>query len=407
MKFLILTVCGALVVMAGDILPWKGSVSVNGGAPSSVKSDVFALQPGASYRLDFRMRKNKTAECTEDKTSLELWGGKNGLPCQIASFDATVPVDGEEHACATAFALPKDATGEYHLLLNGKDTACQITVRDVRLTKLPPVPPVTIGPAEVTAKVEEKQSVNLPSVIHVNLGEDGVMTLLGNEAFCYQKRELRLAPSTPYRFTLEMRKEGELSPNPIEHRGAVMVDVGSNRVIEFGYLGELVPVDGKWHSIDQIITVPPQKGTHFFCLYNCHAKGTLQIRNFTVTKCKSTMPWGSDVLTLKGSGKFLGQNFPFGVKPGQPCQLSFRMRKVSPLATETLYHRAVVAWREDNGTLHEILYLGEKIPVDGKWHEVNGTVTLPPASQGNGLFFLYNCHATGTVEIRDWKIQEK
>ena len=403
MRYWFLTLCVALAVMAEDIQPWKESVTISGGKPSYVKSEVISLQSGAPYRLDFRMR--KTGEIQENKASLSLWGNVAGSPRQLATFVAPVPVDGEEHVCASAFALPKDATGEYYLLLSDEQGGCQVTVRDVRLRKLSSAPAVAIGPAEVTVKVTETQKEDWPSVIKVNLGEDGVATLLGNEAFCYRKIGLRLAPATAYRFTLEMRKDGELSPNPIEHRGVAMIDLGSNRVIEYGYLGEQLPVDGKWHAIDCTITTPPQQGTHFFCLYNCHAKGTLQIRNFTVTKCKATTPWGSEVFSLTGNGKFQGRNFPFGVKAGQPCRIAFRMRKVAPLAAETLYHRGVVAWREDNGTIHEMLYLGENIPIDGQWHDVEGKVTFPPASQGNGLFFLYNCHATGTVEIRDWLVQ--
>ncbi|MBQ6472856.1 MAG: hypothetical protein IJJ33_12800 [Victivallales bacterium] len=403
MRHCFLALCVALAAMAGEVQPWKDSVTIGGGGQSSVKSGVMSLESGASYRLDFRMR--KTGAVQENKACLSLWGNVAGCLRQLAVFADSVPVDGEEHVCASAFALPKDATGECYLLLNDEQGGCQVMVRDVHLRKLSPAPPVTIGPAEVTVKATDAQEEDCPSVIQVNLGEDGVATLLGNEAFAYRKIGLRLAPATAYRFTLEMRKEGELSPNPIEHRGVTMVDLGANRVIEYGHLGEKLPVDGKWHAIDSTISTPSLKGAHFFCLYNCHAKGTLQIRNFTVTKCNATTPWGSEVFSLTGNGKFQGRNFPFAVKAGQPCRIAFRMRKVAPLAVETMYHRGVVAWRGDNGALHEILWLGENIPIDGQWHDVEGKVTFPPASQGNGLFFLYNCHATGTVEIRDWLVQ--
>ena len=95
MRYWFLTLCGALAVMAGDIQPWKDSVTSNGGKPSSVKSEVISLQGGSSYRLDFRMR--KTGMCQENKTCLALWGDISGSPRQLASFGAPVPGDGEAH----------------------------------------------------------------------------------------------------------------------------------------------------------------------------------------------------------------------------------------------------------------------------------------------------------------------
>ena len=110
---------------------------------------------------------------------------------------------------------------------------------------------------------------------------------------------------------------------------------------------------------------------------------------------------------LAGNGKFNGGHFHVTVKPASLCEFNFKMMKTPKMSSNPTEQRVVIAYITNNGSVKEIGWLGEKIQADSQWHDIKHTVRIPDDSNGVLRIYVYNCHATGKISLKDFTYQCK
>ncbi len=206
----------------------------------------------------------------------------------IAEFGVQAPIDGQKHHVSAAVEIPKDVKGEIRLGAFNTNRQVWLDVGKITVTELPPQEKIVIGPAKIEQKVAEKKTepTKPADVVTADLGPDGILTVVGDGMFRFANRKVPIAKGMAYTISCELRKEGELSANPIEHRLVMLLLTPQNKVQEFCYLGENVPTDGQWHRCNGSFTTPSADGEIMFYLYNVHGKGTVQLRNLVFSIIK-------------------------------------------------------------------------------------------------------------------------
>ncbi len=334
---------------------------------------------------------------------------KNGKHRDIAEFGMQAPVDGQVHHVKAAFEIPEDADGVIWLGAVNGNHQVWLDVGKTVVTELPPQEKIVIGPAKVEQTVAgDNAGPKRPrDVVKINFGDDGVLTVFGDGMFRFANGDIPLERKTAYKVTCELRKEGAVSQNPAEHRLVIVLLTPQNRVQELCYIGEDVKPDGQWRKCQGTFTTTGAEGDFKYYIYNVYSTGTVQIRNLVFRRIENLMPWGEEnVLAVKGTGKFLGKSFPIDLPAGKVCAVSLKMRKTAPLAEKSEFHRVVLSYQDKDNKNREILYLGDNVPVDSQWHDIKGTLKVPDDCNGTAKLNVYNCNATGLLEIQNWKVVE-
>ena len=260
---------------------------------------------------------------------------------------------------------------------------------------------------------------------------NGGIEVRGNGKFNFQKAALPLRAGQSYRCDFQICKTPPLSAKNIEHRLVLFV-VSGDKFVEIADFATEVPPDGKSHHVSSAFTVPSASAGEFLLFaYNCNATGTMKITDFTITELpdapsvkigvaapaqpavQPTAAVGDSNLIvprlgntesgfLEGNGRFLFKNEVIPLKRNGAYTVTFEMCKKAPLSPNSAEHRMVILLKSPTGQVRELCYAGEKVPVDGNWHEVKADCVLPDAP-GDFMVFLYNCNAEGSVEVKNLK----
>lgn len=257
---------------------------------------------------------------------------------------------------------------------------------------------------------------------------NGKLEITGDGKFKFQKAVLPLQAGKSYQFDFQIVKVPPLSEKQIEHR-LVLYAVSGDKHTEIANFGTEVPVDGQVHHVRSAFTVPENlTGEYQLFAYNCNATGTMKLYDFTISVLSNipdikigavaNMPSQatgvpqqdfSAVKTrfgnaerglLEGNNRFLYKGETVPLKRGAVYEVTFEMCKTKPLSHNPIEHRLVVALKGKTGQISELMYAGENVPVDGQWHAVKESCTLPDAP-GDFMVFIYNCNAEGNLEIRN------
>lgn len=251
----------------------------------------------------------------------------------------------------------------------------------------------------------------------------GATELQGNGKFVCRDAKLDLVKGKSYRFDFKITKVPPLSAKNIEHQ-LVLYAVDGKAHKQIKTFAAEAPADGKTYQVSSAFTIPANtKGFLKLFVYNCYSKGTVKISDFKISelgaaeKISATAAAVKEVVKadpnvvipalgnkqralLEGNGRFLFLTEKIFLKAAQTYNISFDIRKVAPLSEKNIEHRLVLSMTDDNGKYNEFGHFGENVPVDGKWHKVAGTFTVPPQS-GKYTMYIYNCNADGSMEVKN------
>ncbi|MBQ7402589.1 MAG: hypothetical protein IJW05_04025 [Lentisphaeria bacterium] len=388
--------------------PWNGRIELKGNGKFKCAEAVLPLEQGKAYQLDFLIRKVAPLSAKPIEHRLVLFHDVNGKVKEITNFATQVPVDGKTYHFSAAFKIPENlGSGKLKLFLYNCNGTGEVLLKEIKLVSIDNPKTLTFGAAKVTRV--EKTAVPAGNAakneIIPQLGPAGEAVLFGNKQFLFYQKQIPLERGIAYKVELMMSKKPALSKNPAEHRAVISRKDPSNHIFELAYLGENVPVDGKWHKCETTVTIPDAAGDIMFYIYNCNATGVLSVKDLKFTRLGKIMPWGTgNTFLLKGNGKFLGKNFPIDLPAGKTCTITIEMKKTAPVSKNPAEHRAVLSYTNSNGKYKEILYLGDKVPADGKWHKVTSSLIVPADCKGTAKLNLYNCNALGSLEIKNFQI---
>ena len=78
---------------------------------------------------------------------------------------------------------------------------------------------------------------------------------------------------------------------------------------------------------------------------------------------------------------------------------SCQIRKTGSLSPKKIEHRIVIYSRNQNKKFTMLAKVGENVPTDGQWHNCQITFKVPN-NVNNYQMYLFNCNATGIVEVK-------
>ena len=390
--------------------PWNGGIELKGNGKFKCAETVLPLEQGKAYQLDFLIRKVAPLSGKPIEHRLVLFHDVNGKVKEIANFATQVPVDGETYRFSAAFKIPENlGSGKIKLFLYNCNGTGAVQLKDIKLVSIDNPKALTFGAAKVARAEKTATPAGNPAedVVMPQLGPAGEAVLFGNKQFLFYQKQIPLKRGSAYKVELMMSKKHALSKNPAEHRAVISRKDPANHIFELAYLGENVPIDGKWHKCETTVSIPDVDGDIMFYIYNCNATGTLSVKELKFTKLGKIMPWGTETaFVLKGDGKFLGKSFPIDLPAGKTCLISVEMKKTAPVSKNSAEHRAVLSYTNSKGKTREILYLGDKVPASGKWHRITSSLVVPADCKGTAKLNIYNCNASGTVEVKSFQITE-
>jgi len=288
-----------------DVPVWRSQPAYRGlgcyeliGNPERLRAVGFQwkLEPGSTYEISLAIKKDLDVSAIVQVLNYDSANAQT----TYVNLGADVPADGIWHHVKATFSTDAklNRCGLYVTL---QPTLASVFVDEIHLRKLgknavdekaKPTPSPVFVDGNLPRKVEQSVAVKKveptkpADVVTADLGQDGVLTVVGDGMFRFANRKVPIAKSTAYTISCELRKEGELSANPIEHRLVMVLLTPQNKVHEFCYLGEKVPADGQWHKCQGSFTTPSADGDIMFYIYNAHGKGTVQLRNLVFTLIK-------------------------------------------------------------------------------------------------------------------------
>ncbi len=397
-------------VFAEIAAPWGGSLSVKGNGKFVCRDAKMALQPGKSYRFDFKMSKVAPLSKKNIEHQLVLYSVDNGKHNQIKTFAAEVPVDGKTYQVSSAFTVPADAKGIIKLFVYNCFAQGSVNITDFKVAELAEAEKISVKSAPVIEEVKNDPNTVLPS-----LSNRQRALLEGNGRFLFLNEKIPLKINQKYTVSFEMRKAAPLSDKKIEHRIVLAHTDTNGKYSEFAHFGEDIPVDGKWHKFTGSFKTPAANGTCFIYIYNCNADGTMEVKNIRMTlsnaavasaPAKAAAPapamQKAPDFEVIGNGKFKGGHFHVQVKPASTCEFNFKMMKTPEMSKNSAEQRIVIAVISKAGKIREAGYIGEKLPADSKWHDMKYTLKVPADSNGTLRIYVYNCNATGKIALKDF-----
>ena len=104
-------------------------------------------------------------------------------------------------------------------------------------------------------------------------------------------------------------------------------------------------------------------------------------------------------MLLKGNSKFnyLVENIK--LEKDATYSFSCQIRKTGSLSPKKIEHRIVIYSRNQNKKFTMLAKVGENVPTDGQWHNCQITFKVPN-NVNNYQMYLFNCNATGIVEVK-------
>ena len=399
-------------VFAEIAAPWGGSLSVKGNGKFVCRDAKMALQPGKSYRFDFKMSKVAPLSSKNIEHQLVLYAVDNGKHRAIKTFAAEVPVDGKTYQVSSAFTVPADAKGIIKLFAYNCFAQGSVNITDFKVAELGEAEKISVKSAPVIDEVKADPNTVLPA-----LSNRQRALLEGNGRFFFLTEKVPLKNNQNYTISFEMRKVAPLSAKKIEHRIVLSHTDTNGKYSEFANFGDDVPVDGKWHKVTGTFKTPSADGSCTIYIYNCNADGSMEVKNIRMTLGNSAVPAPAPVKTaapapkmqqapdfeVAGNGKFKGGHFHVQVKSASTCEFNFKMMKTPEMSKNSAEQRVVIAVITKSGKIREAGYIGEKLPADSKWHDMKYTFKVPPESNGTLRIYVYNCNATGKISLKDFK----
>lgn len=400
----------SVLLSAAEIAaPWNGKTEVPGNGKFCFRKAVLSLEPGKSYRFDYRMSKVPPMSAKKIENRLVLFSVSDGKFSEIMTSGEEVPADGKVHQVATAFTVPANAKGEILLFAYNCNASGVMKISDFKVSQLSDTEKFKAG--TVIAPVQtagENVGKSSPNEIRPKLGNSEQALLEGNGRFLFRQEELPMKAGDAYTAEMQVCKRGKLSANPAEHRLVLAVTTTSGKFREFCYAAENVPSDGKWHTVSFHCTVPADSRKVMLYLYNCNASGNMEMKNLVFQRQTALAFWGPEkIFSLPGNGKFLGKHYTVAAQAGKNYDIAFKIRKSAGMSANSAEHRVVLSCVTAAGKIYEFAYLGEKAAPDNTWHDVKQTVLVPKDCGGTIRISVYNCNSNGKLDLSDFSMESK